>query len=155
MVKYVDCEKAKEMFNRYFHNLQGSEAQILVCDMKQAFLELPTADVQEVRHGRWVNESRLMYGPISAQCSVRSKKWIEKNRLKKWRKLCAAVVLIIMSVCVVCVQLGIMLKLYIKQATANKNRYIKSKRPNLSKWYKKQSNRKLRRNKNLITKQLV
>lgn len=37
MVKYVDCEKAKEMFNRYFHNLQGSEAQILVCDMKQAF----------------------------------------------------------------------------------------------------------------------
>ena len=70
MVKYVDCEKAKEMFNRYFHNLQGSEAQILLCDMKQAFLELPTADVQEVRHGRWVNESRLMYGPISAQCSV-------------------------------------------------------------------------------------
>ena len=31
----------------------------------------------------------------------------------------------------------------------DKNRYIKSKRPNLSKWHKKQSNRKLRRNKNL------
>ena len=48
MTKYVDHEKAKEMFNRYFHNLQGSEAQILVCDMKQAFLELPTADVVQV-----------------------------------------------------------------------------------------------------------
>lgn len=48
MAKYVDCEKAIEMFNRYFHNLQGYEAQILVCDMKQAFLELPTADVVEV-----------------------------------------------------------------------------------------------------------
>mgnify|MGYP006378798943 FL=1 len=49
MTKYVDREKAKEMFNRYFHNLQGSEAQTLVCDMKQAFLELPTADVVEVK----------------------------------------------------------------------------------------------------------
>ena len=29
-----------------------------------------TTDVQEVRHGRWINESRHMYGPISAQCSV-------------------------------------------------------------------------------------
>ena len=48
MAKYVDCEKAKEMFNRYYHNLQGSEAQTLVCDMKQAFLELPAADVVEV-----------------------------------------------------------------------------------------------------------
>ena len=45
MAKYVNCEKAKEMFNRYYHNLQDFEAQILVCDMKQAFLELPAADV--------------------------------------------------------------------------------------------------------------
>ena len=48
MTKYVDREKVKEMFNRYFHNLQGSEAQILVCDMKQAFLELPTADLVRI-----------------------------------------------------------------------------------------------------------
>ena len=53
MAKYVDCEKAKEMFNRHYHNLQGSEAQTLVCDMKQAFLELPTADVQAVRHAKF------------------------------------------------------------------------------------------------------
>ena len=67
MEKYVDCEKAKEMFNRYFHNLQGSEAQILVCDMKQAFLELPTADVVQVvrckdcavPHNRWTGCPKL------------------------------------------------------------------------------------------------
>ena len=45
MAKYVDCEKAIKMFNRYFLNLQGSEAQTLVCDMKQTVLELPVADV--------------------------------------------------------------------------------------------------------------
>lgn len=67
MEKYVDCEKVKEMFNRYFHNLQGSEAQILVCDMKQAFLELPTADVVQVvrckdcavPHNRWTGCPKL------------------------------------------------------------------------------------------------
>lgn len=53
MAKYVGCEKAMEMFNRYFHNLQGSETQILVCDMKDAFLELPTADVVEVKHAKF------------------------------------------------------------------------------------------------------
>ena len=48
MTRYIDCKKAKEMFNRYYHNLLGSEAQTLVCDMKQAFLELPAADVIQV-----------------------------------------------------------------------------------------------------------
>lgn len=33
-------------------------------------MDCETADVQEVRHERWINESRQMYGPISAQCSV-------------------------------------------------------------------------------------
>lgn len=67
MAKYVDCEKAIEMFNRYFHNLQGYEAQTLVCDMKQAFLELPAADVVEVvrcnncavPHNRWIGCPKL------------------------------------------------------------------------------------------------
>ena len=67
MEKYVDCEKVKEMFNRYFHNLQGSEAQILVCDIKQAFLELPTADVVQVvrckdcavPHNQWTGCPKL------------------------------------------------------------------------------------------------
>ena len=53
MTKYVDHEKVIEMFNRYFHNLQVSEAKTLVCDMKQAFLELPTTDVQEVIHAKF------------------------------------------------------------------------------------------------------
>ena len=65
--KYVNREKAIEMFNRYFHNLQGSEAKTLVCDMKQAFLELPTADVVEVvrckdctvPHNQWTGCPKL------------------------------------------------------------------------------------------------
>ena len=79
MAKYVDCEKAKEMFNRYYHNLQGSEAQTLVCDMKQAFLELPTADVvQAVRckdcavpHNQWTGCPKLngLVTPPNFYCS--------------------------------------------------------------------------------------
>lgn len=79
MAKYVDCEKAKEMFNRYFHNLQGSEAQILVCDMKQAFLELPTADVVQVvrckdcavPHNQWTGCPKLngLVTPPDFYCS--------------------------------------------------------------------------------------
>lgn len=45
MKKYVKRENACLMFNRYFHNLEGNEAQTLVCDMRQAFLELPAFDV--------------------------------------------------------------------------------------------------------------
>ena len=84
MAKYVDCEKAKEMFNRYFHNLQGSEAQILVCDMKQAFLELPTADVAEivrckdctVPHNRWTGCPKLngLVTPPDFYCSYGERK---------------------------------------------------------------------------------
>lgn len=33
------------MLNRYFHNLEGNEAQTLVCDIRHAFLELPAFDV--------------------------------------------------------------------------------------------------------------
>ena len=79
MEKYVDCEKAKEMFDRYYHNLQGSKAQILVCDMKQAFLELPTADVVEVirckdcavPHNQWTGCPKLngLVTPPNFYCS--------------------------------------------------------------------------------------
>ena len=39
-------------------------------DLEEYLAGVPTADVQEIRHGRWINESRNMYGLISAQCSV-------------------------------------------------------------------------------------
>ena len=38
--------------------------------MEAGYTKHKTTDMQEVRHGRWINESRHMYGPISAQCSV-------------------------------------------------------------------------------------
>ncbi len=51
MGKYVRQEDVLSMFNRFFHNLKGNEAQVLVCDMKQAFLELPTVNNVETK---WV-----------------------------------------------------------------------------------------------------
>ena len=42
---YVDRDRVCMMFDRYFHNLEGDKAQTLICDMKQAFLELSTTDV--------------------------------------------------------------------------------------------------------------
>lgn len=49
MEKYVKQEDVLLMFNRFFHNLKGNEAQALVCDMKQAFLELPTINNIETK----------------------------------------------------------------------------------------------------------
>ena len=56
-----------EIFDGHFLNLQGSEDQTLVCDMKQAFLELPAADVVQVvrckdcavPHNRWTGCPKL------------------------------------------------------------------------------------------------
>lgn len=70
MARYIDIDDTVKTFEK----LHGEESTLLNCynaDWIFSFLESqPTADVQEVRHGRWINESRHMYGPISAQCSV-------------------------------------------------------------------------------------
>lgn len=70
MPRYIDIDDTVKTFEK----LHGEESTLLNCynaDWIFSFLESqPTADVQEVRHGRWINESRQMYGPISAQCSV-------------------------------------------------------------------------------------
>ena len=69
-MRYLDIDKTIKAFEEQ----HGSESTLLNCynaDWILSFIESqPTADVQEVRHGRWINESRNMYGPISAQCSV-------------------------------------------------------------------------------------
>lgn len=70
MPRYIDIDNTVNTFEK----LHGEESTLLNCynaDWVVSFLEAQsTADVQEVRHGRWINESRQMYGPISAQCSV-------------------------------------------------------------------------------------
>lgn len=70
MPRYIDAEVLKsrlEDFSRWCKDGRKEGVDfVLDCPLP----DIPTADVQEVRHGRWVNESHLMYGPISAQCSV-------------------------------------------------------------------------------------
>jgi len=72
MAEYVKREAAFRMFNRYFHKLNGEEAQALVSDMKQAFLELPYAEAEPMKHGRW---ERLTYVMGWAKCSNCESTW--------------------------------------------------------------------------------
>lgn len=58
-MEYIEREAVLKMLNRYFQNLKGCEAQILVSDIKHGALELPTADVVEVVHGVWINKNGL------------------------------------------------------------------------------------------------
>lgn len=70
MARYIDIDETVKTFEK----LHGEESTLLNCyneDWIVSFLDAqPTADVQEVRHGKWINESSNMYGPISGQCSV-------------------------------------------------------------------------------------
>lgn len=70
MPRYIDAEVLKsrlEDFSRWCKDRRKEGVDfVLDCPLP----DIPTTDVQEVRHGRWINESRQMYGPISAQCSV-------------------------------------------------------------------------------------
>lgn len=71
MTRYIDVEKAKTFFEEIDAGSKRAHSTLLTpYEFAEYLDEIPTADVQEVRHGKWVNESRLMYGPISAQCSV-------------------------------------------------------------------------------------
>lgn len=63
MAKYIDAHFAQLI----------ADAELGSSDKETVYWVLahtPTADVQEVKHGRWINESSNMYGPISGQCSV-------------------------------------------------------------------------------------
>ena len=71
MARYIDVEKAKIFFEEIDAGSKRAHSTLLTpYEFAEYLDEIPTVDVQEVRHGRWVNESRLMYGPISTQCSV-------------------------------------------------------------------------------------
>lgn len=53
MAEYTSRENTLMMFNRFFQMCENKEQKTLVLDMKQAFLELPTVDAAEVKHGYW------------------------------------------------------------------------------------------------------
>ena len=66
---FIDEDRFYENIEEKYKFAQG-EARKAYSDVLDTICEMPRADAQEVRHGRWINESRQMYGPISAQCSV-------------------------------------------------------------------------------------
>jgi hypothetical protein len=43
-IEYVKKDDVLNMLNRFFKDLEGNEAQVLVSDIKQAVLELPTTN---------------------------------------------------------------------------------------------------------------
>ena len=59
MTRYIDADKLCELARN------SIDKKVDANDI----MRFPISDVQEVRHGRWINENR-MYGTISAQCSV-------------------------------------------------------------------------------------
>ena len=61
--EYKENKIVLDMLNRYFKDLEGNEAQVLISDIKQAFLELPSVDVTPVVHGEWI-------GMDVDQCSI-------------------------------------------------------------------------------------
>ena len=60
MPRYIDAE---ELLHRLPDHLPYKAS------VRRVLIQAPSADVQEVRRGKWINENR-MYGTISAQCSV-------------------------------------------------------------------------------------
>ena len=92
--EYIEREAVLKMLNRYFQNLKGCEAQILVSDIKHGTLELPTADVVEVVHGEWIDKPTGRYCHIGSYCSVCGKKsgicGIGSNRHKPYCPNCGA-----------------------------------------------------------------
>lgn len=63
MEKYTKQENALMMFNRFFEMAKdkGKEFVTLVLDMKQAFLELPTIEVENKVQANWMPDREWYY----------------------------------------------------------------------------------------------
>lgn len=62
MIKYTKQEDALAMFNRFYHiaKKKGMECEMLVLDMKQAFLELPTVESISIE-AEWIPDREWYY----------------------------------------------------------------------------------------------
>jgi hypothetical protein len=63
MKKYTEQENALMMFNRFYEmsKEKGIEYQTLVIDMKQAFLELPSIEVEDKVIANWMPDREWYY----------------------------------------------------------------------------------------------
>lgn len=78
MAKYIDADAALKRFEE----MHGNESELLDCynaDWIISFIETqPTADVEEVRHGKWIYEGHHEMMGHAFQCSVCTR-WMFTN----------------------------------------------------------------------------
>ncbi len=70
MSEYISREAAENAFCKYMGFTSGRVA--LASEL--IFANIPTADVVEVRHGRWINERWEGLSSFSAECSLCGKR---------------------------------------------------------------------------------
>ena len=91
MNTYVNRENACKMFNRYFHDLNGNPTQVLVSDIKQAFLELPTTEIAEIKHGKWLGvHCTGQYDDWKCSCCGNFEDTRNRNNCGNYCKWCGA-----------------------------------------------------------------
>ena len=63
MSKYTKQENALMMFERFFHiaKNKGDDYATLVLNMKQAFLELPTINADDIIEAEWIPDREWYY----------------------------------------------------------------------------------------------
>ena len=75
MTEYIERDAISEEIRKYYYknppNFSYGEGFDRGLDRAQrAILDAPSADVVPVRHGRWIEPSRLYYGAKQYECSL-------------------------------------------------------------------------------------
>lgn len=63
---YIRREDVIAWFMPYAHVGESIDADVVISDIKG----IPAADVAPVRHGRWIEPTRLYYGAKQYECSL-------------------------------------------------------------------------------------
>ena len=66
MTEYIERENAIAWFMPYVHTGESIDADVVISDIKG----MKAADVEPVRHGRWIEPTRLYYGAKQYECSL-------------------------------------------------------------------------------------
>ncbi len=81
MAKYIDADAALKRFEE----MHGNESELLNCynaDWIISFIKTqPTADVEEVRHGKWIYKGHHEIMGYAFQCSV-CERWMFADSIK-------------------------------------------------------------------------
>ena len=65
MAEYIERESAIAWFMSYVHAGESIDADVVISDIKG----MKSADVAEVRHGRWIEHEKYTFG-VMYDCSI-------------------------------------------------------------------------------------